>query len=345
MLSLIISSNAGRILMFLLETPAAVCSVHDGERPDSGRQALRALSTLAQAVGFYGHWGGFLLLVLFLDETKRLGKHAAPLVRQRCIVRLRRLALAALAVVAIVTGVVYTLFAVHHLADVACQPWLSTLEDRDWHSFVFFSTFILTNSLLFVLTGGPLLLFECGAAVRSARCQLCGSSDRADRGHSCWAPHVRARLLAVFALVVVAVSLVGRGVINVQLLVTECQCRLTLPGVGAQFTQALLETVPFVCVLIAFGEQIASTSFTLDGVLPWTYRVTRRELPAITRRIGEGTFGVVSQGTWRGQQVALKELKASGVERAELTANLEREAMVLSRVAHPNIVRFLGEWA
>ncbi len=265
-----------------------------------------------------------------------------------------------LVIVGIAAAVPYTVMAINHVATPACGIWLVALEDRDWHSFVFFSSFLLVNSVLFVLTGGPLLLSEGRAALASA--QGCCKRQRDGSSTSLWAPHVRGRLLSTVALLTVALSLAGRAVLSLRLLLaSDCTdgtplgietsdasdgnagCKqLTIPGAESQFTGALLETVPFVCVLFAIGEQVVSTSFTREGIVPWVYRATRRELPPLGVRLGEGTFGVVSQSTWRGQQVAIKELKAAGLRRDELTANLEREATLLSRLSHPNIVQFLG---
>ncbi|CAG2168710.1 unnamed protein product [Oppiella nova] len=53
--------------------------------------------------------------------------------------------------------------------------------------------------------------------------------------------------------------------------------------------------------------------------------------------VGSGTYGVVNKGLWRGQEVAVKQIKP------EHHQAFETELKQLSRVsAHPNIVSLLG---
>lgn len=58
-------------------------------------------------------------------------------------------------------------------------------------------------------------------------------------------------------------------------------------------------------------------------------------------RIGGGGVGVVYQGWWRGQSVALKTLFDARIS-ADLKQEYMDELLVMSRVNHSNIVKFLG---
>ncbi|EFC48713.1 predicted protein [Naegleria gruberi] len=57
----------------------------------------------------------------------------------------------------------------------------------------------------------------------------------------------------------------------------------------------------------------------------------------ITKRIGEGGYGNVYKGLWVNTEVAIKSLKT-----AEGSFEFEKEAAILSRLRHPNIVSFYG---
>ena len=60
-------------------------------------------------------------------------------------------------------------------------------------------------------------------------------------------------------------------------------------------------------------------------------------------RLGEGGFGVVRRGAWRGTPVAVKSLQRSAEEVGEGPARaFEREVAVLARLRHPNVVPVFG---
>ena len=87
-----------------------------------------------------------------------------------------------------------------------------------------------------------------------------------------------------------------------------------------QFISALLETLPLVVILLTIGEQVVSTSFNVEGVVPWTKRI-RGSAVRQGALLGEGSFGIVREGTWRGRPVAVKWLKHSaGLRGDELRA-------------------------
>jgi tRNA A-37 threonylcarbamoyl transferase component Bud32 len=65
------------------------------------------------------------------------------------------------------------------------------------------------------------------------------------------------------------------------------------------------------------------------------------------RELGSGTFGTVYHGKWRGSDVAIKRIKKScfsgrSSEQERLTIEFWREADILSKLHHPNVVAFYG---
>ncbi|MQL88171.1 hypothetical protein Taro_020724 [Colocasia esculenta] len=65
------------------------------------------------------------------------------------------------------------------------------------------------------------------------------------------------------------------------------------------------------------------------------------------RELGSGTFGTVYHGKWRGTDVAIKRIKKScftgrSSEQERLTWDFWREAEILSKLHHPNVVAFYG---
>uniref|UniRef100_A0A803MLL6 Protein kinase domain-containing protein n=1 Tax=Chenopodium quinoa TaxID=63459 RepID=A0A803MLL6_CHEQI len=65
------------------------------------------------------------------------------------------------------------------------------------------------------------------------------------------------------------------------------------------------------------------------------------------RELGSGTYGTVYHGKWRGSDVAIKRIKKScfsgrSSEQERLTRDFWREAQLLSKLHHPNVVAFYG---
>ncbi|CAD6335207.1 unnamed protein product [Miscanthus lutarioriparius] len=65
------------------------------------------------------------------------------------------------------------------------------------------------------------------------------------------------------------------------------------------------------------------------------------------RELGSGTFGTVYHGKWRGSDVAIKRIKKScftgrSSEQERLAHEFWREAEILSKLHHPNVVAFYG---
>ncbi|KAL2933099.1 Serine/threonine-protein kinase EDR1 [Bienertia sinuspersici] len=65
------------------------------------------------------------------------------------------------------------------------------------------------------------------------------------------------------------------------------------------------------------------------------------------KELGSGTYGTVYHGKWRGSDVAIKRIKKScfsgrSSEQERLTRDFWREAQILSKLHHPNVVAFYG---
>ncbi|XP_004516240.1 uncharacterized protein [Cicer arietinum] len=78
-----------------------------------------------------------------------------------------------------------------------------------------------------------------------------------------------------------------------------------------------------------------------------TVQVIKNEDLEELRELGSGTFGTVYHGKWRGTDVAIKRIKKScftgrSSEQERLTAEFWREADILSKLHHPNVVAFYG---
>ncbi|XP_031265951.1 uncharacterized protein LOC116124371 [Pistacia vera] len=78
-----------------------------------------------------------------------------------------------------------------------------------------------------------------------------------------------------------------------------------------------------------------------------TLQVIKNEDLEEQKELGSGTFGTVYHGKWRGTDVAIKRIKKScftgrSSEQERLTVEFWREADILSKLHHPNVVAFYG---
>ncbi|VFQ58750.1 unnamed protein product [Cuscuta campestris] len=76
-------------------------------------------------------------------------------------------------------------------------------------------------------------------------------------------------------------------------------------------------------------------------------QIIRNEDLEEMRELGSGSFGTVYHGKWRGSDVAIKRIKKScftvrSSEQERLTLEFWREADILSKLHHPNVVAFYG---
>ncbi|KAL6077557.1 serine/threonine-protein kinase STY13 [Balamuthia mandrillaris] len=67
----------------------------------------------------------------------------------------------------------------------------------------------------------------------------------------------------------------------------------------------------------------------------------RSEEIRLGTRLGQGAFGVVHQGTLRGQQVAIKRLTKQNMSEASLTS-FRREMRIMSKLRQPHLLLFMG---
>ncbi|XP_057970135.1 uncharacterized protein LOC131159329 isoform X2 [Malania oleifera] len=78
-----------------------------------------------------------------------------------------------------------------------------------------------------------------------------------------------------------------------------------------------------------------------------TLQIIKNEDLEELKELGSGTFGTVYHGKWRGTDVAIKRIKNScftgrSSEQERLTVEFWREAEILSKLHHPNVVAFYG---
>ncbi|XP_043703055.1 uncharacterized protein LOC122653178 [Telopea speciosissima] len=78
-----------------------------------------------------------------------------------------------------------------------------------------------------------------------------------------------------------------------------------------------------------------------------TLQIIKNEDLEELRELGSGTFGTVYHGKWRGTDVAIKRIKKScftgrSSEQERLTLEFWREADILSKLHHPNVLAFYG---
>lgn len=87
--------------------------------------------------------------------------------------------------------------------------------------------------------------------------------------------------------------------------------------------------------------------FSMGGFDPNSLQIIKNEDLEELRELGSGTFGTVYHGKWRGTDVAIKRIKKScftgrSSEQERLTLEFWREAEILSKLQHPNVVAFYG---
>ncbi|KAI3755981.1 hypothetical protein L1987_55792 [Smallanthus sonchifolius] len=86
---------------------------------------------------------------------------------------------------------------------------------------------------------------------------------------------------------------------------------------------------------------------SLDNLDISPLQIIRNEDLEELKELGSGTFGTVYHGKWRGTDVAIKRIKKScfagrSSEQERLTNEFWREADILSKLHHPNVVAFYG---
>jgi len=93
-------------------------------------------------------------------------------------------------------------------------------------------------------------------------------------------------------------------------------------------------------VAILWGRRLRMTKIQAT-IVPMTRQESQKEIEIkgieIKEQLGEGGFGVVYKGKWKGKDVALKKLWKS-----QEKENFLNEAHLLQMLHHPNIVEYLG---
>ena len=79
----------------------------------------------------------------------------------------------------------------------------------------------------------------------------------------------------------------------------------------------------------------------LHGVNDMLLNVKRSEV-MITEEIGRGASGLVSKGTFHGQEVAVKQIHQSILSQQHVMEEFRREVRIMASIQHPNLVRFVG---
>ncbi len=100
--------------------------------------------------------------------------------------------------------------------------------------------------------------------------------------------------------------------------------------------------------LVDFGESNLVATFGIDRLvsllninLDW--EISPKDLVVHRKKkIGQGTFGEVVHGRWRGTQVAVKVLKKMDLTNETSVRELRTELAVCKTAHHPNVVQFLG---
>lgn len=77
--------------------------------------------------------------------------------------------------------------------------------------------------------------------------------------------------------------------------------------------------------------------FKADSI---SYEIDYKEL-SLGKKLGQGGFGVVYQGTYRHSDVAVKQLLEQNISK-EAASEFAAEAVVMAKLRHENIVQFLG---
>ncbi|KAM0063554.1 putative protein kinase TKL-Pl-6 family [Helianthus debilis subsp. tardiflorus] len=96
------------------------------------------------------------------------------------------------------------------------------------------------------------------------------------------------------------------------------------------------------------NDGLPSIDLSLGDLDISSLQIIRNEDLEELRELGAGTFGTVYHGKWRGTDVAIKRIKKScfaggrSSEQERLTVEFWREAVILSKLHHPNVMAFYG---
>ncbi|KAL1507107.1 hypothetical protein AB1Y20_007963 [Prymnesium parvum] len=301
----------------------------------SVQMMTRVLIAQTTAMGFWGNWASYVLLVLFFEEVNRSTSLDHPERREVQTQRLRRF----VCVFICVTGLACIGLSYCRYLQASCTS--SADFSHDAYDFLT-STLLASTCFFFVFCSAPQafgVFTHCTKhpAKSTLKALQCSLSSRG-----------MLKLRWAWAYIAVAICLAGRAGYNL----VESAAGSDGPDSDVVDRErryflyfTLLEALPSVLVLATIGEQVHFTSFNQFGSIPWSLRVPVDEV-VLGAPLGEGSFGAVWSGSWRGRTVALKRLRSYILpqeEALQLQLTLEREATLMSKLPpHPNVVRFLG---
>ncbi|MES2217099.1 MAG: protein kinase [Pseudomonadota bacterium] len=123
--------------------------------------------------------------------------------------------------------------------------------------------------------------------------------------------------------------------------ITELDLRETPITVNGINTLTAQLKTRFTSLKLQYNGGVINLSVAITADVNWShsYQIPFNDL-TIGKELGRGGFGIVYQGTWRYNPVAIKQLlsKPSNDAIAEFTA----EAQIMARLRSPNIVQFYG---
>lgn len=124
----------------------------------------------------------------------------------------------------------------------------------------------------------------------------------------------------------------GKAMVVTLKMIVLCttQLRLELPFVCWKGSKITDKTVKFMSHLTAEIESQLTTKLDID------------ELTLFTPPIGDGSFGTVYKGEYRGLEVAIKVLKAQGQITKQMMDDFDGEVGMMEKLRHPCIINFIG---
>jgi hypothetical protein len=84
--------------------------------------------------------------------------------------------------------------------------------------------------------------------------------------------------------------------------------------------------------------QFAKAPRTLDS----TYEIPFEEITIDPDPIGNGGYGTVFKGRWRGTEIAIKKMHIESTVPSDRYSDFINECQAMASVRHPNIVLFIG---
>eukprot|EP00741_Cyanophora_paradoxa_P015083 tig00020848_g14554.t1 len=87
-------------------------------------------------------------------------------------------------------------------------------------------------------------------------------------------------------------------------------------------------------------DKLVTKLATSPGKPQYEWEIPNEELH-LGSKLGEGSYGIVYRGNWRGTTVAIKKLKSESLQ-GSLLQDFRAEIAILGKLRHPNILLYLG---